>query len=142
MFLPICARVLWRYSLVFLFGMFVLLARPVQATEHGMGMYLLGSKGPLAGVVPSPGWYFQNDLYYYRARAGAATKLPMGGKIGVGIRARALIDVPTLIWSPDTKILNAQPAFSLSQPIGRETVEDRKSTRLNSSHVAISYAVS
>src|SRR5690625_7941056 len=103
--------------------MCVLLALPVQVTEHGMGMYLLGSKGPLVGVVPSPGWYFQNDLYYYRARAGAVTKLPMGGKIGVGIRARALIDVPTLIWSPDTKILNAQPAFSLSQPIGRETVD-------------------
>src|SRR5690625_7503917 len=94
MFLPICARVLWRYSLVFLFGMFVLLARPVQATEHGMGLYLLGSKGPLAGVGPSAGWYFQNDLYYYRARAGAATKMPMGGKNGGCRMGRAPIGPP------------------------------------------------
>src|SRR5690625_1464677 len=72
---------------------------PVHATEHGMGMYLLGSKGPLAGVVPAPGLYLQNDLYHYRARAGTDTKLPMGGEIGLGIKARALIDVPTLIWS-------------------------------------------
>ena len=101
----------------------LMVGRPAGATEHGMGMYLLGSKGPMAGVVPGPGLYFQNDLYYYRAKAGAETKLPMGGKVGLGIKARALIDVPTIIWSVDKKILGGQPAFTLSQPIGRETVD-------------------
>ncbi|MFA5520375.1 MAG: transporter [Castellaniella sp.] len=93
------------------------------AAEHGNGVYLMGSKGPMAGVVPGPGLYFQNDLYYYRASAGASAPLPMGGKIGVGIKARALIDVPTLIWSTPHEVLNGQLAFALSQPLGRESID-------------------
>lgn len=94
-----------------------------DAAEHGTGVYLMGSKGPMAGIVPDPGLYFQNDLFYYRASAGGSEPLPMGGKIGVGIKARALIDVPTLIWSTPHKVLNGQLAFALSQPLGRETID-------------------
>lgn len=94
-----------------------------HATEHGMGMYLMGSKGPMAGVVPAPGLYFQNDVYYYQARAGANTPLPMGGRIGLGIKARALIDVPTVIWAVDSQLLGAQPVLTLSQPMGYQRVE-------------------
>lgn len=98
-------------------------APTAQATEHGMGMYLMGSKGPMAGMVPGPGLYLQNDVYYYRARAGSDSPLPMGGKIGVGIKARALINVPTVIWSTKSQFLGGQPAFTLSQPMGYQRVE-------------------
>lgn len=94
-----------------------------SAAEHGTGVYLMGSKGPMAGVVPGPGLYFQNDLFYYSASAGGSEPLPMGGKIGVGIKARALIDVPTLIWSTPHKVLDGQLAFALSQPLGRESID-------------------
>lgn len=93
------------------------------ATEHGTGMYLMGSKGPMAGVTPTPGLYLQYDVYHYRARAGSSTPLPMGGKIGLGIKASALVNVPTVIWSIDSQILGGQPAFTISQPIGYQQVE-------------------
>ena len=41
------------------------------AAEGGIGFYLLGSKGPFAGVLPAPGTYINNDLYYYTGSASA-----------------------------------------------------------------------
>jgi hypothetical protein len=38
-----------------------LLASDVQATEGGASLYLPGLRGPLAGVVPPPGFYCSND---------------------------------------------------------------------------------
>ena len=35
---------------------------PLQAAENGVGFYLLGLRGPLAGITPPPGVYFQNDF--------------------------------------------------------------------------------
>src|SRR5690625_6831551 len=76
------------FPVLLVLGMGAMFNNDARGAEHGTGVYLMGSKGPMAGIVPEPGLYFQNDLFYYRAKAG-----------------------------------------------------DRKSTRLNSSHVAISYAV-
>ena len=67
--------------------------------------YLLGSKGPMAAVVPAPGLYLQNDLYYYTAKAGASQSLPRGGKVAVGLDAKALLNLPTLIWSTPHTLL-------------------------------------
>src|SRR5690625_3397873 len=102
-----------------------------RAAEHGTGVYLMGSKGPMAGIVPESGLYFQNDLFYYRAKAGASEALPMGGEIGVGINARALIDVPTLIWSTPHNVLNGQLAFALRQPQGRESADAERVDGIN-----------
>lgn len=111
------------FPVVLVLGMGAMFNNDARAAEHGTGVYLMGSKGPMAGIVPEPGLYFQNDLFYYRAKAGASEALPMGGEIGVGINARALIDVPTLIWSTPHNVLNGQLAFALSQPLGRESVD-------------------
>jgi hypothetical protein len=35
------------------------------AVEGGKSLYLLGKRGPLAGLIPKPGWYITNDMYYY-----------------------------------------------------------------------------
>jgi len=111
------------FPVVLVLGMGAMFNNDARAAEHGTGVYLMGSKGPMAGIVPESGLYFQNDLFYYRAKAGASEALPMGGEIGVGINARALIDVPTLIWSTPHNVLNGQLAFALSQPLGRESVD-------------------
>ncbi|HLS50480.1 MAG TPA: hypothetical protein VK032_00590, partial [Burkholderiaceae bacterium] len=87
------------FPVLLVLGMGAMFNNDARGAEHGTGVYLMGSKGPMAGIVPEPGLYFQNDLFYYRAKPGASEALPMGGEIGVGIKARALIDVPTLIWS-------------------------------------------
>jgi len=116
---------LHRYAILALLvvGMGSLFKDDTHAAEHGTGVYLMGSKGPMAGVVPEPGFYFQNDLFYYRASASASAPLPMGGEVAVGIKARALIDVPTLIWSTPHKVLDGQLAFAVSQPLGREAID-------------------
>src|SRR5690625_1296783 len=111
------------FPVLLVVGMAAMFNDDARAVEHGTGAYLMGSKGPMAGMVPEPGLYFQNDLFYYRARGGASEALPMGGEIGVGIKTRALIDVPTLIWSTPHKVLDGRLAFALSQPLGRESID-------------------
>ncbi|MEA3411152.1 MAG: hypothetical protein U9R74_06395 [Pseudomonadota bacterium] len=40
------------------------LASGAQAVEGAKSLYLLGKRGPLAGLIPKPGWYLTNDVYY------------------------------------------------------------------------------
>ena len=94
-----------------------------QAAENGTGFYLLGSKGPMAGVIPAPGVYFQNDIYYYNARTDKSGQLPTGGKVAVGLKANAVINLPTVIWSTPHKFLDGRLAFSLTVPFGYQRIE-------------------
>lgn len=94
-----------------------------MATENGSSFYLLGAKGPMAGVVPPPGLYLQNDLYYYTARADASQSLPAGGQVAVGIKAQALINLPTLIWSTPYKFMNGRLALGLTLPYGHQHID-------------------
>lgn len=94
-----------------------------QAAEGGLGTYLLGSKGPSAGVTPGPGWYFQNDLYFYNGGLGAKAGLPIGGRIDFGVDGSAIIDIPTLIYISPAEIGGGRLGFTLSTPIGHKNVE-------------------
>jgi len=47
------------------------------AAEGGIGFYLLGSKGPYAGVLAPPGTYINNDLYFYTGNASASESLSL-----------------------------------------------------------------
>ncbi|MGI9373890.1 MAG: SphA family protein [Hyphomicrobiales bacterium] len=50
--------------------------RPAQAVEGGFGLYQLGSRDLFAGIVPPPGIYWNNDIYYFTAKAPV---IPIGG---------------------------------------------------------------
>jgi len=50
-----------------------------HAAEAATGVYLLGSRGPNAGITPPPGVYFQDDTYFYSGKIGAGTTLATGG---------------------------------------------------------------
>lgn len=93
------------------------------ASENGSSFYLLGSKGPMAGVVPAPGLYLQNDVYYYTARADASQSLPTGGQVAVGLKAQALINLPTLVWSTPYKLLDGRLALGLTLPYGHQYID-------------------
>jgi hypothetical protein len=43
-------------------SIFIVATQYSKAAENGVGVYPLGLRGPLAGIVPAPGVYFQNDL--------------------------------------------------------------------------------
>lgn len=95
----------------------------VKAAENGTGFYLLGTKGPMAGVVPGPGVYFQHDVYYYHASTERSKKLPIGGKVAVGLKAQALINLPTIIWSTPYNLLGGRLAVGLTAPFGYQQIE-------------------
>ncbi|MDF2115171.1 transporter [Roseiarcaceae bacterium H3SJ34-1] len=94
----------------------------VHAAENGLGFYLLGSKGALAALLPPPGVYFQNDAYFYSGSLGGNRQLPLGGVVGAGIKARAFIDLPTVLWVTPYEVLGGNLAFSLTTPIGGPNV--------------------
>lgn len=100
-----------------------LMATQAGASENGTSFYLLGSKGPMAGVVPPPGLYLQNDIYYYTARADESQALPTGGRVAVGLKAQALINLPTLIWSTPYKVLDGRLALGVTLPFGRQEID-------------------
>lgn len=93
------------------------------ASENGSSFYLLGSKGPMGGVVPAPGLYLQNDVYYYTARADSSQPLPTGGQVALGIKAQALINLPTLLWSTPYKVMNGRLALGLTLPYGYQYID-------------------
>lgn len=86
--------------------------------EGGAGFYLLGSKGPSAAVMPPPGVYFQNDLYFFSGDVGAGKELPTGGRLAVGVQGDAVIELPTLIWVLPEEIAGGHLGLTASLPIG------------------------
>jgi hypothetical protein len=55
------------------------LADSAEAVEGAKSLYVLGRRGALAGLIPKPGWYFTNDVYYYNA--GRSNLTPFGDRV-------------------------------------------------------------
>ncbi len=92
-------------------------ASRLQAAEGGGGFYLLGSRGPLAGITPPPGVYFQDDSYFYSGDTSAA--LDLGGTIvGLGVDADVYLNLPTGLWVTPWEILGGNLGFSATLVIG------------------------
>ncbi len=131
---PVCAAVISADSLLFWQGSSALnrqilicaaavaglLASGVAAVaaERGTGFYLLGSKGPVAGIAPPPGVYFQNDIYLYTGDLGGNRQLPTGGKLAVGVEGKAALSLSTLLWVPEEEVLNGRLGLGLIVPYG------------------------
>jgi len=89
-----------------------------QAAERGAGFYLLGSKGPAAGILPPPGVYFQNDLWIYTGDLGGNKQLPTGGRFAVGVEGKAVLDVPTVMWVLPEEVLGGNLGLGATVPFG------------------------
>lgn len=101
----------------------ILQSAPVLAAENGTGFYLLGSRGPLAGVTPPPGIYFQNDIYIYSGSAGGAIQLPLGGQLVAGVDASVVLELPTSLWVTPIEIFGGKLAFSATVPVGSMDID-------------------
>jgi len=86
------------------------------AVEGGKSLYLLGKRGPLAGLIPKPGWYFTNDLYYYNA--GRDGLLPISGSVENNINADALMNLAQITWVTDTFLNGGRLALGGLIPYG------------------------
>lgn len=97
----------------------------LHAAEGGAGFYLLGSKTSGAGIMPPPGRYFQNDLYFYSGDLGRSVQLPTGGKLAAGVDGKAALTLPTLLWVAPHPVLGGSLGLSFTLPVGwKETTAD------------------
>jgi hypothetical protein len=97
------------------------LAAPIPAAlaaEDGASFYILGQRGPLAGVTPPPGVYFQNALYAYGASSNASHTFDLGGNLALGVRGSVVFDVPALLWVTPATIFGGSLGFSIAEPVG------------------------
>lgn len=101
--------------------------QPTMAAENGTGFYLLGSRGPLAGFLPPPGTYFQNDVYIYSGSAGANVTLPLGNNLVAGVKGSAVLELPTVIWVTNAKLFGGSFALAATQPFGNLSVDAKLS---------------
>jgi hypothetical protein len=107
-----------RARIALLAGATVLVPGLTLAAEGGAGFYLLGSKGPAAGITPPPGVFFQNDLYLYSGDLGGGRQVPTGGRIAVGVEGKAAIEIPTVLWVLPEEVMGAHVGLSATLPIG------------------------
>lgn len=94
------------------------LACPAQAVERGAGFYLLGSKGPAAGITPPPGVYFQNDFWFYDGKLGGGREFPSGGRVAIGVEGKAALSAPTLLWVLPEELMGGRVGIGVTIPYG------------------------
>ncbi len=92
------------------------------AAENATGIYALGYRGPLAGVTPPPGLYFQNDVYLYSGKTSASREFEFNGNIVANVRGSAQVDFPTLLYVTPIQIAGGSFALSFSEPFGHQDV--------------------
>lgn len=98
------------------------LAGPASAAENGVGFYLLGGRGPMAGYIPPPGIYVQNDVYYYDGSLGGNRQFPSGGQILAEVNAQVAANFLTATWVLPTELLGGNLAVGFILPAGQPQV--------------------
>jgi hypothetical protein len=99
-----------------------IVAGPAQAAENGVGFYLLGGRGPMAGYIPPPGVYIQNDVFFYSGSGGGGKSFPTGGEIAANLDATIWADFLTVNWVLPQEIFGGNLAIGVIVPAGRPDV--------------------
>jgi hypothetical protein len=108
-----------RRAALALAGVAVLGAGEAQASEGGASLYLLGSGGPGAAVLPPvEGVFFDNTFYWYDGKAEAAREFVLNGKVVLGLEATIAADFATVLWVPSTDLLGGTFAVGAALPVG------------------------
>ncbi len=102
------------FSAVLLLILITGVSSSAQAVEGGRSLYLLGKRGPLAGLIPQPGWYLTNDFFHYSGSTDQ--ELPIAGIQSHNISAEAMANLFQGTWITDTTLGDARLAMSLLLP--------------------------
>ena len=97
--------------------------RPADAAEKGTSFYLLGSRGPQAGMTPPEGLFFQNDTYFYSGDASRSIDIPIAGETVAGAEVTAVLDLASFLWVTPVDILGGDLALVATIPFGWQEVE-------------------
>jgi len=89
-----------------------------MAAENARGVYLLGFRGPVTGILAPPGTYLQNNTYFYGGEAKANVDIPDAGRLLVSPKASAVLEVPIGIWVSDRTIAGGNFAILAGLPFG------------------------
>lgn len=96
-----------------------LCAQAARASEGGASIYLLGSGGPGAAVMPPlEGVFFANTAYYYEGKGGGGRNFLVGGNLVAGLKAKILADFATALWVPTTDLAGGTLALGAALPVG------------------------
>ncbi|NUS68567.1 MAG: transporter [Ensifer adhaerens] len=94
-----------------------------NAAENGAGFYLLGARGPMAGLLAPPGTYVQNDTYFYFGELKGNKQLPLGGEIVGEVDAKLFGDFVTGLWVMPEEVLGGNLGFTAVVPFGGPNVD-------------------
>ena len=92
------------------------------AAEAATGAYLLGFRGPLAGIIPPPGFYFEYDFYHYSGELGGGRVFQSGGVVAANIKQNSNINLATPLWVTPVEIFGGLLGFSVVVPFGEPTI--------------------
>src|SRR3954451_20160651 len=113
----------WRTLCFALLGAAALQAMPdAQAAESAQGVCVLGNRGPLAGVTPPPGFYFESETYYYSGNLGGGRTFQSGGVVAANVKLDMSANFATPIWVTPVEILGGNLGFSITIPFGTPNV--------------------
>jgi hypothetical protein len=102
----------------------LLSAHPAKASEGGASLYLLGSGGAEAAVLPPlQGVYLDNTAYYYSGSAGGSKSFVVGGNVVAGLNATIVADFPAVVWVPSTHVAGGVLALGAALPVGGPDVD-------------------
>jgi hypothetical protein len=93
----------------------------VLAAESAAGAYILGIRGPGAGITPPEGLFFSNQIYSYRGRISGRVEID-GFQLTGAAKVRPLVTIPTLLWMTPLTIGDARFGLSLTAPYGKVSV--------------------
>lgn len=102
-----------------------LLASEANAAEGAIGFYLLGSRTSMAGFLPPPGTYVQDNNYFYGGSTSATLEYN-GAVVSGGVDAQAYYNLPTALFVAPGKVLGGNIAFNVITPVGWKNVDAGK----------------
>lgn len=100
----------------------LIVAEEARAVEYAQGVYVLGNRGPLAGVTPPPGFYFESETYFYQGDLGANRVFQGGGVVAAGVKNSTVANFASPIWVTPVEVLGGNLGFSVTIPFGTPDV--------------------
>lgn len=117
-----------------------------MAAESATSVYLLGSKGSMAGFTPPPGIYVVDANYFYSGDATGQAALgvtlrksgardtagvPLKLEADIKVDATAYYQMPAAVWVTPETVLGGNVGFSVIVPIGWKDVSADIDARAN-----------
>src|ERR1700712_1470602 len=111
-----------RWAAAILASLSPMATEKVRAAESAQGVYVLGNRGPLAGVTPPPGFYFESETYYYSGNLGGGRAFQAGGVVAANVKLDISATFVTPVWVTPVEILGGNLGFSITILFGTPNV--------------------